>query len=239
MRILVAEDEEHLAEGLRFNLEAEGYEVETVKDGLAALAVCTRGSFDLIVLDVMMPGATGFEVLRQLRDRGDFTPVLILTALGKAEHVLEGFEAGADDYLPKPFDLSILLARVNSLLRRRSWNADRLGADVADIRTGDERIPAINGRMIDLPNHELRYRDETIRLTLMETRLFEFLLQNRGEIVSRKRLLEEVWGLHQDTDTRAVDNFMVRLRRYLGDDDPGHKILESIRGVGYRLNTEP
>jgi len=236
MKILVAEDEEHLADGLRFNLEAEGYEVQTVGDGLQAISLCESETFDLIVLDVMMPGATGFEVLRRLREKQDFTPVLILTALGKPEHVLEGFEAGADDYLPKPFDLSIFLARVKSLLRRRLWVADGQPTAPPEVVEGDDRIEEINGRVIDLTNHELRYGGETIRLTLMEARLFAFLIDNEGKIISRKTLLEEVWGLHQDTDTRAVDNFIVRLRKYLGDDDPEDKILESIRGVGYRLS---
>ena len=238
MRILIAEDETHLADGLRFNLEAEGYEVETVGDGLAAISKCAEEAFDLIVLDVMMPGASGFDVLRTLRERQDYTPVLILTALGKPEHVLEGFESGADDYLPKPFDLSILLARVKSLLRRKMWST----GDTANVRPQSEvdegTVTVINERIIDLPNHELRYGAETVRLTLMEAKLFEFLILNKGSIISRKTLLEEVWGLHQDTDTRAVDNFMVRLRKYLGDDDPNNKILESIRGVGYRLNLQ-
>lgn len=235
MKILIAEDEAHLADGLRFNLEAEGYEVETVGDGLAAISKCVGDPFDLIVLDVMMPGATGFEVLRTLRENQDYTPVLILTALGKPEHVLEGFESGADDYLPKPFDLSIFLARVKSLLRRRVWAAGETPNQKSRQESNDA-LTVINERVIDLRNHELRYGEEIIRLTLMEAKLFEFLISNKGSIISRKTLLEEVWGLHQDTDTRAVDNFMVRLRKYLGDDDPNHKILESIRGVGYRLN---
>ena len=236
MKILVAEDEEHLADGLRFNLEAEGYEVQTVGNGLAAISLCENETFDLIVLDVMMPGATGFEVLRDLRERHDYTPVLVLTALGKPEHVLEGFEAGADDYLPKPFDLSIFLARVKSLLRRKGWVSEQTTPDQPKTTGVSEGETAINGRIIDLSNFELRYADETVRLTLMEAKLFEFLIANQGNIVSRKSLLEDVWGLHQDTDTRAVDNFIVRLRKYLGDDDPDNKILESIRGVGYRLN---
>jgi DNA-binding response OmpR family regulator len=235
MRILIAEDEQHLANGLRFNLEAEGYDVMTVGDGLLALSACEEATFDLLVLDVMMPGATGFEVLRSLRERNDYTPVLILTALGKPEHVLEGFESGADDYLPKPFDLSIFLARIKSLLRRRMWAAGAPPTEKPG-EGSDEALTIINERVIDLPNHELRYREEIIRLTLMEAKLFEFLISNKGTIISRKTLLEEVWGLHQDTDTRAVDNFIVRLRKYLGDDDADNKILESIRGVGYRLN---
>ncbi len=236
MRILIAEDEEHLADGLRFNLEAEGYDVQTVGDGLTALSSCEQDSFDLLVLDVMMPGATGFEVLRALRERGDYTPVLILTALGKPEHVLEGFEAGADDYLPKPFDLSIFLARVKSLLRRRLWATGSQIPAPPKVADDTDETTVINGRIIDFANHELRHGGEITRLTLMEARLFAFLIDNEGKIVSRKMLLEEVWGLHQDTDTRAVDNFIVRLRKYLGDDDPENKILESIRGVGYRLN---
>jgi len=234
MRILIAEDEEHLANGLKFNLEAEGHDVTLAHDGVGALQKCEDEHFDLLVFDVMMPGMTGFEVLRALRSRDDFTPAIILTALGKSEDVLEGFEAGADDYLAKPFELAIFLARVNGLLRRKRWTSE--GETDSKKMTSAGPNLTINDRVIDFENLELRYEGTVTRLTLMESKLLEFLISKAGQIISRKTLLEEVWGVRQDTDTRAVDNFIVRLRKYLGDGDGDHKLLETIRGVGYRLN---
>jgi DNA-binding response OmpR family regulator len=191
-RILIVEDEEHLADGLRFNLEADGYEVETALNGE-------------IVLDVMMPRKNGFEVARALREAENFTPILMLTALGKPDDVLNGFESGADDYLPKPFDLAIFTARLNGLLRRREWFAREKGA--AKSQAANE-IVEINGRTIDFENLELKNGAETIHLTLMETKLLRYLIENEGKPVSRKTILEEVWDLHEDTDTRAIDNFI-------------------------------
>lgn len=233
-RILIAEDEEHLADGLRFNLEAEGYDVEIAHDGEAAMEKISESSFDAIVLDVMMPKADGFTVARSLREKEDFTPILMLTALGKPEHVLEGFEAGADDYLTKPFDLAIFLARLNGLLRRREWIRQQAPAPAS--RTGD--VVEINGRTIDFGNLEMVSGDKTIHLTLMEAKLLRFLIDNEGTAVSRKSILEDVWGLHEDTDTRAIDNFIVRLRRYLEDDPNDPKCVVTVRGVGYKF-TKP
>lgn len=233
-RILIAEDEEHLADGLRFNLEAEGYHVDVAHDGEMALAKLSESNYDAIVLDVMMPKADGFAVARALREKEDFTPVLMLTALGKPEHVLEGFDAGADDYLTKPFDLAIFLARLNGLLRRRAWLRQEAPAPVP--RIGD--TIEINGRKIDFGNLEMVSDDKTAHLTLMEAKLLRFLVENEGTAVSRKSILEDVWGLHEDTDTRAIDNFIVRLRRYLEDDPNDPKFVVTVRGVGYKF-TKP
>ena len=234
MKILIVEDEKHLAEGLRFNLEAENYEVETIDNGENALDILSdeTAKFDAVVLDVMLPGADGFEVARNLRERGDFTPILMLTALNRPEDVLQGFEAGADDYLPKPFELNIFLARLNGLLRRRRWLSEEEKAKTS----GD--FLNINGRTIDLGNLELRNGDEKIQLTLMEVNLLKFLFDNAGTAVSRKTILEEVWDLHEDTDTRAIDNFIVRLRKYLEDKPEKPQILQTVRGVGYRFVLE-
>lgn len=231
MKILVVEDEKHLAEGLRFNLEAENYEVETIDNGETALDILSNdeAKFDAVVLDVMLPGADGFAVAQTMRERGDFTPILMLTALNRPEDVLEGFEAGADDYLPKPFQLDIFLARLNGLLRRRRWLSEEEKS-----KTSGEFLE-INGRTIDLGNLELRNGDEKIQLTLMEVNLLKFLFDNAGTAVSRKTILEEVWNLHEDTDTRAIDNFIVRLRKYLEDTPEKPQILQTVRGVGYRF----
>lgn len=233
-RVLIVEDEEHLADGLRFNLEADGFEVETAYNGELALAKFfdENKSFDLIVLDVMMPRRNGFEVARTLREAENFTPILMLTALGSPEDVLDGFESGADDYLPKPFELSVFLARLNALLRRREWFARENGTAKA---ATEPHVLTINGKTIDFDNLELKSDDETIRLTLMEAKLLRYLIENEGKPVSRKTILEEVWDLHEDTDTRAIDNFIVRLRKYLEIDPTKPQILQTVRGVGYRF----
>jgi len=233
-RVLIVEDEEHLADGLRFNLEADGFEVETAYNGDAALEkfFVENKSFDAIVLDVMMPKKNGFEVAHALREAENFTPILMLTALGSAEDVLNGFEAGADDYLPKPFELAIFQARLNGLLRRRKWFAREKDAEKPSTENG---ILTINGRTIDFENLELKNEAETIRLTLMEAKLLRYLIENEGKPVSRKTILEEVWDLHEDTDTRAIDNFIVRLRKYLETDPTNPEILQTVRGVGYRF----
>jgi two-component system alkaline phosphatase synthesis response regulator PhoP len=236
-RVLIVEDEEHLADGLRFNLEADGFEVETAYNGELALEkfFVENKTFDVIVLDVMMPRKNGFEVARTLREAENFTPILMLTALGKPEDVLDGFEAGADDYLPKPFDLSVFSARLNALLRRREWFARERGA--AKTATGKDAF-TVNGKTIDFDNLELKSDKETIRLTLMEAKLLRYLIENEGKPVSRKTILEEVWDLHEDTDTRAIDNFIVRLRKYLENDPTKPEILQTVRGVGYRFVKE-
>jgi DNA-binding response OmpR family regulator len=229
MKILIVEDEASLAEGLKFNLEAEGYAAEIAEDGEAALASIGDKGFDAIVLDVMLPKMDGFDVARALRSRGNYTPILMLTALGRPEEVLKGFEAGADDYLAKPFDLKIFLARLNGLLRRHEWSRRRRGGDrVPDVVT-------INGREIDLANLELRSGDELVHLTLMEARLLRYLIENEGRAVSRKSILEDVWQLQEGTDTRAIDNFIVRLRKYLEDSPNDPKVLQTVRGVGYKF----
>lgn len=229
MKVLIIEDEAHIADGLRFNIEAEGYEAEIAADGKIGLAKAESRSFDAIVLDVMMPGIDGFEVAAKLRARQDYTPILMLTARGRPEDVLKGFEAGADDYLPKPFDLEIFLARLNGLLRRREWTRRETSKD----RLGDTF--EINGKTIDFANLELRSGDDVIHLTLMEIKLLRYLIENEGQTVSRNTILEDVWGLQEDTDTRAIDNFIVRLRKYLEDKPNDPQIVRTVRGVGYKF----
>jgi DNA-binding response OmpR family regulator len=252
-RVLIVEDEAHLAQGLRFNLEAEGHSVEVAGDGESAIELLLghqenghkqdgkraggkrepsrRQEFDAVVLDVMLPGKDGFAVAAELRAAKNFVPVLMLTARGRPEDVLKGFASGADDYLPKPFELPILLARLQGLLRRREWMG------VSQARAADAF--SFDGRTIDFGKLELRVNGNTIQLTLMEAELLRHLIRNRGRIVSRKAILEEVWGLHEDTDTRAIDNFIVRLRRYIEDDPSKPKHLLPVRGVGYRFVPEP
>jgi Response regulators consisting of a CheY-like receiver domain and a winged-helix DNA-binding domain len=233
-RILIVEDEQHLAEGLRFNLEADGFEVGIAGDGEAALEKLAENDFDAVVLDVMIPKLNGFTVARRMREMENFTPILMLTALGNPEDVLQGFAAGADDYLPKPFDLEIFLARLNGLLRRREWFYRENGAS-KQAAENQENIVVINDKTIDFENLQLQSNGETFRLTLMEAKLLRFLIENEGKTVSRKTILEDVWDLHEDTDTRAIDNFIVRLRKYLEEDPSKPQILQTVRGVGYRF----
>jgi DNA-binding response OmpR family regulator len=241
--VLVVEDEQHLADGLRFNLEAEGYTVDTVGDGETALALLVekKRRFDLLVLDVMLPGKSGFDVASELRAADQFVPILMLTARGRPEDVLRGFEAGADDYLAKPFDLSVLLARLKALLRRREWfhrDQTTIG-EVAAVEHDKEMDEySFDGRVIDFANLELRAGGETIRLTLMEMQLLRYLIRHKGKVVPRKAILEDVWGLHEETDTRAIDNFIVRLRKYIEDDAAKPTRLLTVRGVGYRFVEE-
>jgi DNA-binding response OmpR family regulator len=246
-RVLVVEDEAHLAQGLRFNLEAEGYSAEIVGDGEAATErlLDKKENFDAVVLDIMLPGKDGFSVVSELRAARNYVPVLMLTARGSPEDVLRGFAAGADDYLPKPFDLSILLARLQGLLRRSQWvrsgQPERGSAAGASdpAAVGDFGTFTFGGKTIDFGILELRTADNVIHLTLMESELLRYLVRNDGRVVSRKQILEEVWGLHEDTDTRAIDNFMVRLRRYIEDDPAEPRHLLTVRGVGYRFLANP
>lgn len=257
--VLVVEDEQHLANGLRFNLEAEGYQVEIAGDGETALeSIKSRPEqFDLILLDVMLPGIDGFTVVSELRKAGLFVPVLIMTARGRPEDVLQGFAAGADDYLPKPFELTILLARLGGLLRRRHWflrsYSERTSRENVAGGSPEKVLPKsfltghdagqelfqFDGKTIDFTIPEIRVGSKVIPLTLMEAGLLHHLVQHLGKTVSRKSILEEVWGLHEDTDTRAIDNFIVRLRRYIEEIPSKPKLLLTVRGVGYRFVPKP
>ena len=239
-RVLIVEDEQHLAEGLRFNLEAEGYQVQVVGTGEAALEVLAAASapLDIVVLDVMLPGKDGFTVMSEMRQAGQFVPTLILTARGHPGDVLKGFAAGADDYLTKPFDLSILMARIQGLLRRREWlRADANHAPAPAAPQPDTFT--FGDKSVEFGLLELRVRDQVFPLTLMEANLLRYLIRHEGKPVSRKAMLEEVWGLHEDTDTRAIDNFMVRLRRYIEEDPRRPRHLVTVRGLGYRFVAHP
>lgn len=231
-RILIVEDEAHLAQGLLFNLKAEGHDAVVAGDGESALELLLKKGepFDAMVLDVMLPGMDGFAVARALRAAQNYTPVLMLTARGRPEDVLEGFAAGTDDYLTKPFELSILLARLMGLLRRTQWLRTTSEAQVSA-----QDVYTFAGKTVDFALLEVRASGKHSRLTLMEADLMRHLVQNPGRAISRSEILERVWHMHEDTDTRAIDNFIVRLRRYL-EDDPVHPVhLLTVRGVGYRF----
>ncbi len=248
--ILVVEDEEHLARGLKFNLEAEGYKTRIAGDGETALDLLLHqhAAFDLLVLDIMLPGKDGFTVAAELRQANQFIPLLMLTARGRPEDVLKGFAAGADDYLPKPFDLNILLARIQSLLRRKDWIRSLVKEETPQIAAAEQinsdaprefDVYAFAGRQVDFATLELRANGKIFRLTLMEAELLRHLIRNSGKVVSRKQILEQVWNLHEDTDTRAIDNFIVRLRKYIEKDPSNPQHLLTVRGIGYRFVPSP
>ena len=229
-RILIVEDEEHLAQGLQFNLEAEGHSVEIAGDGATAAARLEdpEGCFDLVLLDLMLPGMSGFEVARRARAAGNLLPILILTAKDAVQDLVRGLEEGADDYLTKPFRLDELLARVRGLLRRRRWDGVATASDAP-------RSVAIGDATVRFDRFELETPGGVVSLTTRETGLLRVLVDRDGGAVTRGELLEEVWGLRPETKTRVVDNFIVRLRRYLEADPSKPRRIVSVRGHGYRL----
>ena len=262
--IALIEDEAHLAQGLLFNLAAEGYRTHHESDGDAALAylLAPPEKIAAIVLDCMLPGADGFAIARTLRDAQCYTPILMLTARSRPEDILAGLEAGADDYLPKPFDLNILLVRIKSLLRRTQWQSAQspepsaspflssrsdslLSSSSAAEGSASSFSPSpadtytFNLRTIRFDALELIAPHRTTHLTVMEADLLRYLTDRAGQIVSRKQILEEVWRVREDTDTRAIDNFIVRLRRYIEDDPANPQHLTTVRGVGYRFLANP
>ena len=230
-RILIVEDESHLAEGLRFNLEAEGYGVEIAEDGPAGERALNAASepFGLVILDVMLPGMSGFELAQRIRAAGNFVPILILTAKDAAQDLIRGIEDGADDYLTKPFHLDELLARVRGLLRRRRW-------DGVDAQDDSMRSFTIGAATVHFDRFELETPNGVVELTVREMGLLRALIDREGESVTRGDLLQSVWGLRADTKTRVVDSFIVRLRRYV-EPNPAHpRHIISVRGHGYRLH---
>lgn len=237
--ILIVEDEVHLARGLQFNLEAEGYSVEVTETGEAALTKLLRDHepFDALILDVMLPGKDGFMVASELRAAKQYIPLLMLTARSRPEDVLKGFESGADDYLPKPFNLEILIARIGSLLRRKNWG--RQPAEAGGQVQPAQALFSFRGKQVDFDRLQLQNGKDFFQLTVMECELLRYFIRNEGRPVSRRAILEDVWDLKEDTDTRAIDNFVVRLRRYIEPDPSKPRHLLTVRGVGYQFVAEP
>ena len=241
MRILIVEDEVELARHIASALIEAGHDPVMVHDGEAALNEVAGNSFDLIVLDVRLPHLDGFEVLRRMRSRHVTSRVLILTARGGVNDRVAGLQLGADDYLAKPFNLAILIARIEGLLRRKNWSR------ITNSATGDHARPdadsqdsfRFDDKIIDFQNLQLRSGSNIVQLTVMESDLLRYLIRNAGHPVSRKAILQEVWNLHQDTDTRAIDNFIVRLRRYIEPKPSKPRYLLTVRGLGYRFLSNP
>ncbi len=230
-RLLVVEDEKHLAEGLRLNFELEGHEVDVAETSREAEQLLARVRYDVIILDVMLPDADGFTLCRQQREAGNFTPVIMLPARSAPDDRVRGLEAGADDYLVKPFSLDELLARVRSQLRRIQW--DRRHEPDAPTAPDELRF---GDAVIDFSAMEAEIGGEPVRLTRLELDLLRYFGQHAGRALSRQELLESVWGLANYPNTRTVDNFVVRLRK-LFEPEPAHpRYFLSVRGTGYKFD---
>jgi two-component system, OmpR family, alkaline phosphatase synthesis response regulator PhoP len=226
--ILLVEDEIHLARGICFNLEEEGCRVSHFDSGEKALVTLEVEHFDLIILDVMLPGMDGFQVCRAVRKLDPRVPILMLTARSEDSDRVEGLENGADDYLTKPFNLMEFLLRVKGMLRRSSWYRPEPVEE--GYRFGDNEV--------FLLSYRARTAQGEIDLTEMEVRVLSLFFQKEGEIIPRGELLQSVWGYTSDTETRTLDNFIVRLRRYF-EPDPGKPVhFQTVRGVGYRFSRQ-
>ena len=222
-RILVVEDEPGIALGLEDDLKLEGYHVEVAGDGLTASRRAREGGFDLILLDVMLPGKDGFEVCRELRRAGLKIPILMLTAKARETEKVMGLELGADDYLTKPFGTRELRARIRALLRRAGDTAEPEPCQFGDVE-------------VDFARGELRRKGEAIELTPIEFKLLGIFVRARGRVLSRGQLIEGTWGADTYTSARIVDNHIASLRRKLGDDAAAPRYLRNVRGLGYRFD---
>lgn len=228
--LLVVEDEQHLAAGIKLNFELEGYAVDIATTGLEAARLMLQADrYDAIILDVMLPDIDGFELCQKLRDAGNLTPVLMLTARGSVDDRVQGLNVGADDYVTKPFELSELLARVRSLLRRRSWEqhnaSDQPVASALKLGTAT----------IDFDTHRVIVDGEPRQLTKLELDLLQYFAQNPGRVLSRVELQEKVWKLQNYPNRRMVDNFIMRLRRHFEPDPTKPRYFLSVRGAGYQF----
>jgi DNA-binding response OmpR family regulator len=227
-RVIVAEDDEHLAEGMAFNLRNTGYEVEVCGTGDRALDAAERG-FDVMLLDLMLPGVDGLEVLRRLRLAGNTKPVLVITARGRSDDVIRGLDAGADDYIVKPFDLDEVLARIRGALRRQVWTHPARGAAApATLQYGRWTIDFQKFTATDAEGEEKR-------LTVTEAAMLRLFAQRPGEVISRESFLEDVWGRPGTLETRTIDNFVAKLRHALEDDPAKPRHILAVRGAGYRF----
>jgi DNA-binding response OmpR family regulator len=227
--ILLVEDELNLAEGLAFNLRNAGYSVAHVMTGEEALAVTATSDHDLILLDIMLPGISGLEVAERIRRRGDTRPILMITALNRSDDIIAGLDAGADDYIVKPFDLDEILARVRGALRREVWSRSARPAPSADtLQYGRWTIDFRSYRAADDDGVE-------VELTAKELAVLKVFARRPGEVISREAFLKEVWGLPPTVETRTVDNFILRIRRLFEDDAKNPQHVVSVRGAGYRF----
>lgn len=228
-RILIVEDEAHIAQGLKFNLEAEGFEARIVADGLLAIDRILKEPPDLVILDVMLPGASGFEVCERVRNHGSRVPILFLTVKGAEDARIRGLELGGDDYMTKPFSIRELLIRIRAILRREAWY---------------QQVPA-TGRLVEFGRNRVDFQafkawagGEEIPLTQKECMLLKVLVEAEGQVVSRETVLDRVWGYDRYPSSRTIDNLVLRLRRYFEDDPKNPVHLQTVYGAGYRFVRE-
>lgn len=223
-KILLVEDEESLASGLEFNLSEEGFKVDWAKDGRQAVDKFNKGEYDLIILDIMLPYQNGFEVAKQVRKKDPQIPILMLTAKTSVDDKVKGLELGADDYITKPFHLQELLLRVKGMLRRKNWY-------IKSIKQNP--VYKIGNCEINFDNLKFRKGKVEFNLTHFEAILLKYLIENKGRVISRKELLENVWNMNPEVETRTVDIFISRLRKYFEDDPANPVYIKSIRSSGY------
>ena len=227
-KIVVIEDEPEMAEGLKYNLELEGFEVKCAETGETGISLVKTWEPDLIILDLMLPGIGGLEVLNTLRQEGVWTPIIILTALNQEEDIVKGLEAGADDYVCKPFGLAELLARVKAVMRRSS----------KILIQGEEEITLGDGTKINFLKYEIKRKDEVYPLSRFEAEILKYLVSRKGEVVSREDLLKDVWGYKIMPQTRTVDNHIARIRKKLEEKPEEPKWILTVHGIGYRFLTK-
>jgi two-component system, OmpR family, alkaline phosphatase synthesis response regulator PhoP len=225
-RILLIEDDRNMAMGLVFNLKSEGFDVTHCLDGETGLAAMEEKEFDLLVLDWMLPGVDGLEVLRRLRSRNVSVPVLLLTARDSKDDIVEGLDSGADDYLAKPFDLNILMARIRSLLRSRAWLTQKETA-LKDARFGNAYV--------NFETFEAAIGDKQIRLSYKEAMIMKLFWEKRNQVITREELLQKVWGIEGYIQSRTVDNHIVQLRKIFEENPKNPKLILSIHGSGYKF----
>lgn len=232
-RVLVVEDEMEIRQLIVMHLRREGFEVDELSDGEQARQVLSTNTYDLVILDWMLPSLSGLEICRWLRKRGNSptTPVLFVTAKTEPEHVASGLDAGADDYVSKPFDTLVLMARVNALLRRQDWLQSRTNA-----ATSSPGILSLGELVMDTQSYEVSLQNQKLELTRSEFRLLETLLANQGKVLSRESLIGEIQGENVNVVGRTVDTHVFGLRKKLG---PYGEMIETIRGVGYRVRYLP
>ena len=226
-RVLLVEDEETMGMGLEYNLAEEGYQVTWAKDGRQALDIFFNDKFDLVILDIMLPFYDGFEVAEKIREKSPQIPILMLTARSGIRDKIKGLAVGGDDYLTKPFHLKELLLRVKGMLKRKQWYKTF---------TNTPEIYQFGNNKVNFENLSFRQGNKSFRLTPHEALVLKYLVDRKGKIVSREELLENVWNINSQVETRTVDNFIVRLRKYF-EPDPSHPIyFKSIRGAGYMFS---
>lgn len=233
-RILLVEDEEHLAFTLELNLTQEGYSVEVAKT-LHEAREKLKEDFDLFIFDVMLPDGSAFNLCREIRTDNIHTPLLFLTAKSSTDDITEGLEAGGDDYLSKPFSLKELFARITAMLRRVQWQKKK---EQSHPKVEQQSHYEFSSFQINFTTHEVHTKNQTLPLTALEIKLLKFFIEREDQIVTRQQLLTDVWGLSAQTNTRSVDNFLLRLRRIFEEDPSSPKHFLTVRGVGYRFKSK-